>query len=149
MDEAVEVLEQTDIEGIKNEQRSCAQQILEQRGFQREYIEHKRRIAAPKAKGKAGGKGGKAGVKTIPHHCDQLQAKAFLPCRDAHIWKGNNKGEWNAHLPPHKRVYEPHIRHGSSELALKACLKTVWAQYLAQHALPDSACWVEGLFEAE
>eukprot|EP00959_Pyramimonas_sp_CCMP1952_P386181 8093692-Pyramimonas_sp.AAC.1 len=70
----------------------------------------------------------------LPAHIDQPSAELYLP-PGAYIWSAS-RGEWRAHLPPNRpRINEPFTKHGSSQAAVKACLRAVWDQYLETRGL--------------
>lgn len=83
--------------------------------------------------------------RALPAHIDQSQAKLYLP-PEAHIWRRHSPGEWNCHLPDCRRISEAFGKHGSSELALRECLRRVWRQYLERSGLAEADCPIEGVF---
>ncbi len=55
---------------------------------------------------------------------------------------------WHFHLAGHRRGSVPWSKFdGDSKRACVEALKRCWRQYLAEKALPTSACPVAGLFE--
>ena len=96
------------------------------------------------AKTKGGSSGSKAFVpKALPAHIDQKEARVFRP-PGSYIWLAT-RGEWCGHVAPYSRLSHPFAKHGTSQLALRACLKEMWTQYLEKSGLPNSACPYAGL----
>ena len=76
----------------------------------------------------------------------QKDAKTYLP-PGASCWRGNYRGCWSFHLPPHKRISESWSDHGgSSREAMLAGMRRVWSTYLRDWTLPTTACPIEGIF---
>lgn len=146
VDEALEVVEPCDVQEVKSEQERQRKTKAEQDEFNTEFRSRARSAAVrAAAKAKPKGKATKTATLVLPHHLEQKEATRFLPAGAA-IWRANFRGEWNGHMPPHRRVTESYVKHGSSELALKACLRKLWSQKLAMQGLSEAACPIEGLF---
>jgi hypothetical protein len=138
-------MEQYDVQIIIQEQEEIVKRKSAHHDFKGEYVA--KAIALKDAKVVPKGKKMKVAELVLPHHIEQKDAKMYLPpAANVHIWRSNTRGEWNSHMPPFKRITCSYIKFGSSELALKQCLKLVWKQYLDARGLPETACTVKGLF---
>ena len=140
VDEAIEVVDQMDVKNFDLAKKEAATRQQSADAFRSEYRLRAEAIAAKSAKKKKG-----VAAVLIPHHCTQPEAKRLLP-PGASIWRSLKRSEWCGHYPPYRRVTEPFTRSGSSQNALKACLRLLWRQYLDKFGKPDSECFVDGLF---
>ena len=76
---------------------------------------------------------------------DQKEAKTYLP-PDSFIWRGNIKGAWFCTVGAHKDHAEPWSKHGmDSSVAMWACIRFAWLQWLDDHSLPKEHCPIAGL----
>lgn len=143
-DEALEVVEKMDCTAINEEKQKAAQRVVDRAELRTAYVARARCVHAAdqKAKKKRGGKPAKPLV--FPHTLEQHEAKRYAS-EGGSLWRSNTRGEWCGHFPPNKRISEPYVKHGSADAALRACLRTLWSQWLRMHGRETSDCPVVGI----
>lgn len=153
IDEALEVADPMDKNRIEETKKESASKVAARKAFREHYIAKAKVVneeAANKKKRRtASGTSSSsrpAPKRPIPHHCSQPEAKRLVPT-GASIWRSCVRNEWCGHFPPCKRVTMSFTKWGSSEEALRQCLKTLWSQYLDKSGKDSSECSVEGLFD--
>ena len=153
LDEAMNIIDTQDHGRVTDCKADLAKSSCDHLAFRSAY--RKATVAArASSSSSAGGSSGSADAapeaaqRPLPFHCTQAQAKLFIPPQSS-IWQSNKRHAWCGHydVPGMIRVSSPFKKFGSSDLALKDCLKLLWSQYLFHKALPNSACTVAGIFE--
>ena len=89
--------------------------------------------------------------KAMPHptkDIDQKEAKQYMP-PGSHIWRGNNRGRWYHHLPPHKRHVEKWANHDmNSVAAMHACVRHCWELWCDDNDILHEDVPIKGMFAA-
>jgi len=149
-DEALEVLEPMDERAVKVHKEDLVKDIAAKTQLAKQYFAKAKELTIAREKREKTEHPGvrRPARRPLPAHIDQKEAKEFLP-PGAYIWRSHTRGEWNAHLPGTTRVWEPFIRWGSSERALRECLKRVWGLYLEMQGLDRVRCPWKDLFDDE
>lgn len=76
---------------------------------------------------------------------EHAQLKPLVPA-GGHLWRNNASGGWGAHFKPFGRVAFSAAKWGPRGSAI-GCLRYLWECYCTYHALAQSACPVQGLFD--
>ena len=150
-DDAHCVMVRYDQQKLRDRQDSIQKELEVIESFSKENTTRRQAFRAGVAA--AGNKKGARGKQqvpakvVIPHHCAQADAKLLVPPNTS-IWRSLVRSKWSGHCKDHKRVTEPFLRHnGSSQDALKACLRALWIQHsLKEGIVLPAGCPVEGLF---
>ena len=146
VDEAVEVLEDSDQKLVKQEREACeatreAHSLLQ--------LVYERKAESMHHNGAKASKRRKVSNPTVlrlpAHHISQSDAKKYLP-PNTPILQGRTKDGWHGHCPPYRRVGHTFVKRGCSQLARKAIQRDLWTQHLSKTGQPVETCTVADLF---
>lgn len=140
VDEAVELLERSDVRVLYQEQQDVRREKTSRQSFADAYRE-RRRTLAMKCPGRRGSRA-KSVLPKLGSQVDQKLAKSLLP-PGASIWRGLTRGQWCGHLQPYARVSRPWA--GDESAACLQVIRELWDQFLEMTGQDWSACTVEGL----
>ena len=154
-DEAQEVLEKSDAQAMKSEQKSSEIEKQEHKEFHKDFCKASKHAAAERAKSNVGGdRQKKAELKRkYKKHMPDLPA-SDIPVMDARkmippmssLWQDEKFRSWQGHYPPYPRIGRAWRKWGES-VALKIVLRHLWAKYLVDEGWDCDLCPVQGLFE--
>ena len=142
VDEALEVLEETDVRLVKDERSAFLAKQAEHDEFALSYQRKAESVRGDDAKKLK--KSEPSRLRLPEHHVPQCEAKRYIPPGTA-IWQGRTIICWNGHCPPYRRCSGTLAEYGNSELALRVVLKMLWRQYLKKNGKTERDCTVEGL----
>lgn len=148
LDEAVSVLDKHDMDMVKERQKQLVTEKAARQAFKNSYCE---KASVVKGGGKSRSSRSAGSLPqplTLPHHCEQREARSFIPPGTS-IWRDCARGGWCAHHNDYRRISEGFTKHGGSMLALRHCLRRLWGQYLEARGEPLANCPVSGLFDGD
>lgn len=132
LDEAVEILDRSDHEKVKQEQTSVKSRSKERESFAAEYVRKKRQVVAA-AKKESNQKKKKMRLTEervlVPSVIPQATVKHLAP-PGASVWVGHTHETWNGHMRPRRRISAPWRDFADGEQgALRDVLRRLWGQY--------------------
>jgi hypothetical protein len=154
-DEAQAVLERSDAQAVKTEQKNAAADKQEHIEFRKEFTKASRKAAEERAK---------FSQKTDKQKKDELKRKykklpdlppSDIPVHNARcmippgsfLWQDDKQGSWQGHHPPYPRKGRSWRKWGEGT-ALKLVLRHLWCRYLIDEGWDCDLCPVPDLFEA-
>jgi hypothetical protein len=142
VDEAVEVMDKYDVKRVKDSQHHAETVAASRKDFRDGFF-----AKANSLRSSAKKKARVAKRVVLPHHIAQGDAKRFT-APATFVWRDITRGGWCGHCPPNSRVSESFDKHGgSSDLALKALLRTLWTQHAEKSGQkPEEVCNIDGIF---
>ena len=145
VDEAMQCLERSDVEKIKQAQDDLQRHQHSSSAFRQDFARKAREL-----RGKSGIIEVLAVPVDLPETIPQAEARRFMPEGTSNarhsIWLGK-AGSWNVHVPPNARVTATFARWGNSQAALRHVLRSAWEQWLGLKGLPKEACPWKGLLD--
>ena len=145
VDEAVQCLERSDVEKIKQAQGELQRHSHASRVFREDFGRKARELRE-----EAGIPEVFAVAVDLPETIPQAEARRFMPEGTSNarhsVWL-SKAGSWNVHVPPNARVTATFARWGNSQTALRQVLRSAWQQWLGLKGLPKDACPWKGLLD--
>ena len=143
IDEAAEVLERADAEALNQEQKSAVVKQEETKSFKAAYRQKKwdLRAEAQSRMTPAQRRAANRPVKQREVAEGILQRNVSQYCPPGgHIWRSNQRPQWQGHMPPRRRVHAVWTSTVGEEACVKEVLAKLWQQYLDIESLTVDAC---------
>lgn len=155
-DEAQEVLEKSDAQAVRTEQKKAVAEKQEYKDFLHAFTRASRRVAEDnrqpnqtkyqKQKADLKKKYNKKNMPDLPpSNIPVIAARQLVP-PGASLWQDDKYGSWQGHYPPYPRRGRAWRKWGEG-MALKLVLKYLWAKYLCDEGWDTDMCPVGGIFE--
>ena len=131
MHDAVSILDRTDHEQVRDEQKQLEKKAVSREVFSRDYPSKRQEVRTSRIAAKKEPKRSKAtdGKVVVPSTIPQASIRHLTP-PGAHVWVGRTKENWNGHMAPRARISAPWKDFATGEKgALHDVLRRLWQQY--------------------